>query len=99
MHHIPKHHRWGHYFDLPPRWGWVAWVMLIISVVSLIVTVALWPNPVALLVEMGVVVATLLALAMVIYEFDWLVFKTTQPRREDLTAPPTDDDHLPTKKE
>lgn len=99
MRRIPGSHRWGHYFDLPPRWGWIAWAVLITSVAAFIVTVILWPNPVALLIEICVAAAALIALAAVIYEFDWLVFRATQPRREDLTAPPTDTYHTSSKKE
>ena len=90
MRHDSRHHRLGHYFDLPPRWGWIAWLVVVFGVIG--VTIALWPNPLPLMIEICVVAAALIIMAVLVYGFDLLVFRATQPRPEDL---PTlhDDDH------
>ena len=73
--------RLGHYFDLPPRWRWLAWPALAFSGGA---AVALWLEEETIAIAECAPVAALPGLAALLYWFNHLVFKATKPRREDL---------------
>ena len=92
MNQNPKSHRPGHYFDLPPRWRWVFWPVIAASGGG--TALALWLKEEAIVVAECVPLAVLPGMAALLYWFNHLVFKATQPRREDLSSkPPREKEH------
>jgi hypothetical protein len=87
----PNHHRIGHPFDIPPRWLWIRWPVIIINGGG--IAVAIWREEV-LLIECAPL-AILPILVVPLYLFNHLVFNATRPRREDL---PVKDNHQTTPK-
>ena len=83
MRQNPNPHRPGHYFDLPPRWRWVFWPIIVVSGVG--TAVALWLDEEAIAVADCAPFAALPGMAALLYWFNHLVFKATQPRREALS--------------
>lgn len=78
-------HRLGHYFDLPPRWCWVAWGGLALGALGTFLTLgaqARWPGW-----GEWVPLVALLTMGAWLYWFDCRLFEATHPRPEDLTAP------------
>ncbi len=90
MKHNPRSRRLGHYFDLPPRWRWVFWPVVVASGSGTALT--LWLEEEAVTVAECAPLAALPGLAGLLYWFNHLVFKATQPRREDLSAKTTSGD-------
>ena len=85
-----KSHRLGHYFDLPPRWRWVLWPVVAASGGG--TALALWLEEEAIVVAECAPLAALPGMAALLYWFNHLVFKATQPRREDLSNKTTSGD-------
>jgi len=75
--------RLGHYFDLPPRWRWVFWLVLALSAAG--AALGLWWGDAALTVTACVPLIGLPVTAAWLYWFSQLVFKATELRRGDLT--------------
>ena len=97
MSRISKKHRCGHPFDLPPRWRWLLWPVIVLSGVGTVVS--LWLEEGTAAVVECAPVAALPVLAALLYWFNHRVFKAAMPRPEDLSAPPTDKHNSPTGKE
>ncbi|MEK7278495.1 MAG: hypothetical protein AAB427_14180 [Chloroflexota bacterium] len=90
MNQNPKHHRLGHYFDLPPRWRWIFWPVIAVSGGG--TALALWLEEEAVAAAECAPLAALPGMAALLYWFNHLVFKATQPRREDLSDKTTSGD-------
>lgn len=86
----PKRRRLGHYFDLPPRWRWVFWPVVALSGAGTVL--ALWLEEKAIAAADCAPLAALFGMAALLYWFNHLVFKATQPRREDLSDKTTSGD-------
>ena len=89
----PKSRRLGHYFDLPPRWRWVFWPVVAASGGG--TALALWLEEEAITAAECVPLAALPGMAALLYWFNHLVFKATQPRREDLSDKTTSGEKNP----
>jgi len=89
----PKRRRLGHYFDLPPRWRWVFWPVSAASGGGTVI--ALWLEEKAIAVAECAPLAALPGMAVLLYWFNQLVFKATQPRREDLSDKTTSGEKNP----
>lgn len=87
------HHRLGHYFDLPPRWRWIFWPVVAFSGGGTVL--ALWLEEKAIAVAECAPLAALPGMAVLLYWFNHLVFKATQPRREDLSDKTTSEEKSP----
>ena len=93
MHQNPKRHRPGHYFDLPARWRWVFWPVVAFSGGGTVL--ALWLEEKAIAVAECAPLAALPGMTALLYWFNHLVFKATQPRREDLSDKTTSGEKNP----
>jgi len=93
MTHNRNRHRPGHYFDLPPRWRWVFWPVVAFSGGGTVL--ALWLEEEAVTVAECAPLAALPGMAALLYWFNHLVFKATQPRREDLSDKTTSGEKNP----
>jgi len=89
----PKSRRLGHYFDLPPRWRWIFWPVVAASGGG--TAIALWLEEEAITAAECVPLAALPGMAALLYWFNHLVFKATQPRREDLSDKTTSGEKNP----
>ena len=83
MAHNRNRRRLGHYFDLPPRWRWIFWPVIAVSGGG--TALALWLEEEAIAAAECAPLAALPGMAALLYWFNHLVFKATQPRREDLS--------------
>ena len=92
MNQNPKSHRPGHYFDLPSRWRWVFWSIITLSGGGAALTLWLEEEPIAVARDACAPLAALSGIAALLYWFNHLVFKATQPRREDLSDKTTSGD-------
>ena len=89
----PKSRRLGHYFDLPPRWRWVFWPVVALGGGGTALT--LWLEEETIAVADCLPLAALPGMAALLYWFNHLVFKATQPRREDLSDKTTSGEKSP----
>ncbi|MGQ0605081.1 MAG: hypothetical protein ACT4QE_25670 [Anaerolineales bacterium] len=89
----PRSPRLGHYFDLPPRWRWVFWLIVAFSGGGTVL--ALWLEAEAIAVAECAPLAALPGMAALLYWFNHLVFKATQPRREDFSDKTTSGEKNP----
>ena len=99
MRHVPKHRRPGHYFDLPPRWALIAWILIALGAAGTGVALWLEEEATAVIRDVCIIVAVLIGMAALLCGFDVLAFRATKPRPEDLSAPPADGHHARTRKE
>ena len=90
MRQNPKHHRLGHYFDLPPRWRWLFWPVVAVSGSGTVL--ALWLEEEAIVVADCAPLAALPGMAALLYWFNHLVFTATKPRQEGLSPKTTSRD-------
>jgi len=81
MTHNRNRHRLGHYFDLPPRWRWVAWPVWVLGGVA--VAIGLWLEG----LEACLPLAILLAMGVLLCAFDYLCFRAARARPEDKNQP------------
>ena len=93
MRQNPKRRRLGHYFDLPPRWRWVFWPVVALSGAG--IGLALWLEERAIAVAECLPLVALPGMAALLYWFNHLVFKATQPRREDFSDKTTSGEKNP----
>ena len=93
MRQNPKRRRLGHYFDLPPRWRWVFWPVVALGGGGTALT--LWLEEETIAVADCLPLAALPGMAALLYWFNHLVFKATQPRREDLSDKTTSGEKNP----
>ena len=78
----PKHRRLGHYFDLPPRWEWIAWLVLALGGSGIAIAV-LWLGEEGVLGTVCAVLAVLLSMGALLCWLNHLCFKAAGPRPED----------------
>ncbi|OGO66841.1 MAG: hypothetical protein A2Z49_03425 [Chloroflexi bacterium RBG_19FT_COMBO_56_12] len=97
MSRISKKHRLGHPFDLPPRWRWFLWPVIVLSGGGTVVS--LWLEEGTAAMAECAPVAALPGLAALLYWFNHCVFKAAVPRPEELSASHTDKHNSPTGKE
>ena len=90
MNQNPKSHRPGHYFDLPPRWRWIFWPVIAVSGGG--TAIALWLEEETIAIAECAPLAALPGMAALLYWFNHLVFKASQPRREDPSVKTTSGD-------
>jgi hypothetical protein len=93
MTHHRNRRRLGHYFDLSPRWRWIFWPVIAVSGGG--TAIALWLEEEAIAVAECAPLAALPGMAALLYWFNHLVFKATQPRREDLSDKTTSEEKSP----
>jgi len=93
MNRSPRPRRLGHHFDLPPRWRWVFWPVVAFSGGGTVL--ALWLEEKAIAVAECAPLAALPGMAALLYWFNHLIFKATQPRREDLSDKTTSGEKNP----
>lgn len=82
-----KYCQFGHRFDLPPRWQWLLWPVLAFSGGGTALVTCFEEEATAMAEYLPVTV--LPGPAALLYWFNRLVFKTTRPRQEDLSAKAT----------
>ena len=85
----PPPRRLGHSFDLPPRWAWIAWLVIALGG-SVIAIVALWLGKEDVAGTVCAPLVALLGMAVLLYWLNHLAFKTAEPRSDDLSAPSAD---------
>jgi len=90
--HVPKPHRPGHYFDLPPRWAGGAWVLIALGAAGAGIALWLEGNAAVIICDVCLIVAALIGMAALLCGFDLLIFRAAKPRPEDSSTPPADSD-------
>jgi len=86
----PPPRRLGHYFDLPPRWEWIAWLALALGGSGIAIAV-LWIREHDVLATVCAPLAVLVGTVAFLCWLSHLGFKAAEPRPEDSSVPPTDD--------
>lgn len=91
MRQKPERRPLGHYLDIPSRWRWLAWPTALVSGGTTLALV--WEQEaIALAPAMCAPLAAIPGLVALIYWFNSLIFKATQPSARDIKA---DSPHKP----
>ena len=85
----PPRHRLGHPFDLPPRWQWIAWLVMALGGSGIAIAI-LWLGQEDVLGTVCAALVALLGMGALLCWLNHLAFKTAEPRSDDLSASPAD---------